>query len=38
VIPLGEAFSRRLDAKIFGRLVLGLLAFSAVALVIGAVT
>ncbi len=32
---LGERFARRLDAAVFGRIVLGLLALSAVALVIG---
>ncbi|MBK5268160.1 MAG: sulfite exporter TauE/SafE family protein [Acidimicrobiia bacterium] len=38
VVPLGEAVSRRLNANVFGRVVLALLAFSAVALVVGAVS
>jgi len=38
VVPLGEAVSRRLKAAVFGRIVLALLAFSAVALVYSAVS
>lgn len=38
VIPLGEAVSRRLNPQAFGRVVLALLAFSAVALVVSAVS
>lgn len=37
VTPLGERISRRLDARVFGWVVLGLLAFSAMALVAGAI-
>ena len=37
VTPLGEAVARRLDSKVFGRVVLALLAFSAIVLVVGAV-
>lgn len=36
--PLGERVSRRLDAKVFGRVVLALLAVAAVSLIIAAVT
>ena len=38
VTPLGEAVSRRLNAQLFGRVVLGLLAFSAAVLIVGAIS